>query len=102
MGFFDFLSGKKPYPPEQKAEVNRLIEELIKIGKQDDYLSERPGGPFNSQCRHIRARDIGRRLNEIGNLDLMELAFKQVKKKLGVNLSSHLEYAWTDIGKWLS
>ncbi len=102
MGFFDFLFGKRPYPAEQKAEVNRLIEELIKIGKQDDYLSERPGGPFNSQCRHIRARDIGRRLNEIGNLELMELAFKQVKKKLGTNLSSHLEYAWTDIGKWLS
>jgi hypothetical protein len=99
----DLLSGifrKPPYPPNLKPEVDRLIDELIKIGQLDDFLSERPGGPFNAQCRHTRARDIGRRLGEIGGLPLMEMAQQKVRKKLGANLAAHLEYAWTDVGPW--
>lgn len=101
MGFFSNLFGKPPYPRQLKPEVDRLLEELIHIGKMEDYLSERPGGAFNGQCHNIRARQIGARLNEIGGMDLMQLAHKQVRKKLGVQLSSHLEYAWNEIGGWI-
>jgi hypothetical protein len=77
------------------------MDELIMIGKTDDYLSERPGGGFNMQCRHIRTREIGSRLHEIGGFELMEDANNKVRKKLGVSLSEHLFYAWAEIGDWI-
>jgi hypothetical protein len=79
-----------------------LVSELIRIGETDDFLSERPGPPFNFQCRHIRSREIGKRLDELGGLRLMEFVHKKVKKKLGKILVSHLEYAWSEIGNWIS
>ncbi len=92
----------KPYPPQTKEEVERLLEELFRIGKTDDFLSERPGGGFNSQCRHIRTIEIGKRLDQIGGLELMEYANRQVRRKIGKQLSSHLEYAWNGVGKWMA
>ena len=59
------LFGKKPYPREAKQEAERLINELMRIGTTDDYLSERPGHPFNSKCRHMRTREIGKRLEAL-------------------------------------
>ncbi len=96
----DFLS--KPYPGQNKQEVERLIDELVRIGRTEDFLSEHSGMGFNTDCRHIRCREIGTRLNEIGGLALMEYSSRQIKRKLGKQLSSHLEYAWTDIGSWIS
>lgn len=78
-----------------------MVEELVRIGKAEDFLSERPGGSFNAQCRHVRARDIGKRLNEIGGFALMEQIYKRIRKQLGAQLASHLSYAWADIGKWV-
>jgi hypothetical protein len=100
VGFFTDLFGAKPYPSHSAPEVEKLLSELIQIGKTDDYLSERPGPPFNMQCRHLRARAIGKRFDEIGGLKMMEYAHQVVRKKLGKVLISHLEYAWTDIGEW--
>jgi len=102
MGLFDGFLGRTPYPSDAKQEVNRLLDELVNIGQRDDYLSERPGGAFNVQCRHTRTRQIGQRFHEIGDFPLMEYAYRKVKKKLGNDLGEHLEYAWSDIGKWLS
>ncbi len=92
----------KPYPAYAKDEVDRLLGELFRIGQTDDFLSERPGGGFNRECRHIRTREIGQRLDEIGGLQLMEFANRSVRRKLGKNLSWHLEAAWKDIGKWIA
>jgi hypothetical protein len=97
MGIF----GKRLYPSRLKPEVERMIEDLVRIGKQEDFLSERSGGSFNSQYRHVRAREIGARLDEIGGVALMEYVQKRVRKKLGENMAAHLAYAWTDIGKWV-
>jgi hypothetical protein len=96
------LFGRNPYPKECRAEVGSLIGELIRIGKTDDFLSEHPGAIFNAQCRHKRAREIGERLNEIGGFGLMEHVYKKVRNKLAIEISSHLEYAWSEIGEWLS
>jgi hypothetical protein len=100
----NFLSDMfvKPYPSHAKAEVDRLLDELFRIGKTDDFLSERPGGVFTRECRHIRAREIGKRLDELGGLSLMEYVNRQVRRKLGKNLSWHLEAAWKDIGNWIA
>jgi hypothetical protein len=66
----------KPYPPDREREVEKITLELFQIGKEQDYLSERPGGAYNHQCRHVRTREIGRQLNEIGGLELMKCAEK--------------------------
>lgn len=101
MGFLDFLFGKSLVPPELKPEVDRMAQDLIRIGQTEDFLSERPGGAFNAQSRNIRAREIGKRLNEIGGFELMEKIYKRVRKQLGVQLATHLSYAWAEIGKWI-
>jgi hypothetical protein len=101
MNILSTIFGSPPYPKEHKREVQDLLDELARIGKTDDFLSERPGAGFNGQCRNIRAREIGKRLDEVGGYPLMEMAYKQIRKKLGQNLASHLEYAWAEIGGWL-
>ena len=98
MGFLAELIGVKPYPKHASEEVDRLLNELLRIGKTDDFLSERPGGVFNVQCRHNRAIEIGKRLNAIGGVKLMEYSLRRIKKKLGNALYTHLEFAWDDLG----
>jgi hypothetical protein len=103
MGFLSNLFGgglPKNLDQGYREEAEKLIVELLEIGKKDDYLSERPGGQFNGQCHNIRARQIGRRLNEMGGLDLMQAARERVRRKLKMNMASHLDYAWSDIGQW--
>jgi len=101
MNILSSIFNKRPYPKALEPEVNRLIDELIRIGKTYDFLSERPIAGFNARCRNIRAREIGKRLDEIGGYALMEMVHKKIKKKLGSNMASHLEYAWSEIGGWL-
>lgn len=100
MDFLRNLFQASPCPPEYRRETQQLIDELVQIGKSEDFLAERPGGAFNAQCRHRRARTIGERLNEIGGTPLMEYVNKRVSKKLGAALGAHLAYAWSDIGRW--
>jgi hypothetical protein len=100
MSLFDSLFGPKPFPPEAKDEVLKLIEELVVIGQKEDYLSVYPGGGYNSQCRHLRTRQIGARLYKIGGIELMVWVFERVRKKAGKVLASHLEYAWAEVGEW--
>ncbi len=104
MGFFSNLFGGPGLPAGVdkglREEAEKLILELIDIGRKDDFLSERPGGQFNAQCHNIRARAIGRRLNDIGGLELMQNARERVRRKLKLNMAAHLDYAWTDIGSW--
>jgi hypothetical protein len=102
MGIFSSLFSRGPsVPKEHKAEVDGLIAELLKIGKSEDFLSEQPGGAYNGQCRHLRCRAIGRRLDQIGGLALMQGVRERVRQKLGANLAAHLDYAWTDVGQWI-
>ena len=99
MGFLSDLFSK-PYPSDRAGEVDHLMMELFQIGFEQDYLSERPGGAYNHQCRHLRTREIGRRLNEIGGIELMKWAHKKVKKKVSKIKAEHLEYAWDGVGSW--
>ncbi len=101
MGFLGDLFSGAPAPSANKQEVQRLIDELVQIGKRDDFLSERPGGQFNAQCRNTRGRAIGKRLYEIGGMDLMEYAQKKVARKASKALAAHLEYCWAEIGNWM-
>jgi hypothetical protein len=87
-------------PPADQSEVKKLFAELVKIGELDDYLSLKPGSPFDIRCHHVRARKIGSQLNEIGGLALMQAARAHVKRKLKAVIAEHLDYCWQDIGEW--
>ena len=103
MSIWDKLFGHpviRKLPPQTKKEVNKLLAELVKIGKLDDFLSTQPGGPFNVRCHNIHARRIGERLNDIGGLELMQAARSHVKGKLKDVIAEHLDYCWQDIGEW--
>jgi hypothetical protein len=90
----------KPYPSEKSPEVEKLLAELIQIGKRDDFLCERFTPGFNSQMRNVRARDVGKRLDEIGGMALMEYAHRYIRRKTSKTLAEHLEYCWDGVAKW--
>ena len=90
----------KPFKRQYNDEMNRLLEELAQIGRKEDFLSERPGGQFDRDCRHIRTREIGTRIFEIGGADSMEWMIKKISKKIGKDLCAHLEACWFRIGNF--
>lgn len=85
---------------ERKTEINNLIDRLLIIGKQDDFLSVTPGGPFDHQCHHREAKEIGRRVNAIGGVPLMEAVRNVIKRKLKAVMAEHLDHAWKGVGDW--
>ena len=100
MDWFKDLFLKVPCPSEKRPEAENLLAELIQIGKNDDFLSERPGQGFNSQCRNVRSIQIGKRLHDLGGLPLMEWARFKVKRQLKAQIASHLDYAWDRVGDY--
>jgi hypothetical protein len=102
MGFLSELFEQAPVRAGDKPEMEKLLAELLVIGKKDDFLSEHPGGPFNMQCRHTRAKAIGKRLYDMGGMPLMDFIHRRVRRKIGAVLASHLEYAWDGVGEWKS
>lgn len=91
---------KRLYPSQYKDEVNRLLDNLESMGKKEDFLSERPGGQFDSNCRSVRGREIGQRLYDIGGVPLMEDTVKKISKRCGKDVGAHLEYCWVRIGNF--
>jgi hypothetical protein len=98
MGLFDLFS-PPPCQPADRDEVKKLYDELLQIGIKEDFLSEIPGGSYNQQCRHLRTRMIGRRLHELGGLELMHWVHDRIRRK-GKIMAEHLEYAWDEVGTW--
>ena len=103
MSLFNRIFGEpeiRALDPRGKAEVNRMIEELVKIGRMDDFLSLAPGGPFDFQCHHRDAKEIGKRINQIGGVSLMMAVRQTVKYKLKDILAEHLDHCWKGVGDW--
>ena len=78
------------------ADLKPFVDELILIGAREGFLSFTPGGRFNPQGRHIRAREIGMRLNMMGGSTLMRKVYERVQ---GPN-ARQLAGAWEEIGDW--
>lgn len=103
MSFFNRLFGEpeiRALDPQRKAEVLRMIDELVKIGRLDDFLSLAPGGPFDGQCHHRDAKQIGRALNQMGGVPLMMAVRQTVQRKLKDPLAEHLDHCWKGVGNW--
>jgi hypothetical protein len=86
--------------PHDRQEVDKMTAELIQIGRMDDFLSLSPGGAYDVQCHHRRARDIGKRLNELGGVDLMISIRQRIQRKLKATLAEHLDHCWKGVGDW--
>lgn len=82
-------------------DIDDLVTELIGIGQESDFISD-PGGIFNRNGQHARAREIGATLNIMGGIKLMQAAYYRVSATLGPTRARSLEFAWAYIGDWLS
>ncbi len=71
------------------SEVDRLVEELIKIGRATGF-----------EAGKDRTRQIGMRINEIGGFSLMQVAALKVLAVLGSRYERDLEWEWHGIGEW--
>ena len=103
MSLFNRIFGEpeiRALDPQTKAEVKKIVEELVKIGRLDDFISLTPGGPFDIQFHHRDAKQIGRKLNQIGGVPLMFAVRQTVKYKLKDVLAEHLDHCWKGIGDW--
>jgi hypothetical protein len=80
-------------------EVDSLVAQLVEIGQAYDYISG-SGDNFDGNGYHIRAREIGMRLNEVGGMELMQTVHYKVVAILGPRLGRSLEVAWGYIGDW--
>lgn len=101
MSLFFELFASPPCPSDKKSEVKKLMKDLTRIGQTEGFLSERPGGGFNVQCRNIQAREIGKKLHDIGGVELMDFVMRKLRRPLGKEQFAHLEYCWAEIGSWL-
>ncbi|KYK37353.1 MAG: hypothetical protein AYK18_10190 [Theionarchaea archaeon DG-70] len=80
-------------------DVDVLVTELVEIGRTCGFIST-PGGNFDDNGYHIRARQIGILLDKIGGMELMQAAYYRIVAILGPVAGRTLEVAWGYIGNW--
>ncbi len=112
---------------KEREEADRLVAELIENGRSEGFLSMPPKSGiwgrcgskvvekgrkvkctycgleqnydhFNETHKHIRDREIGIRLNEMGGTKLMQAACHEVRTDLSAGPGRELEAAWAYIG----
>uniref|UniRef100_A0A7C4XU80 Uncharacterized protein n=1 Tax=candidate division WWE3 bacterium TaxID=2053526 RepID=A0A7C4XU80_UNCKA len=90
--------------------IEKLINELVEIGRTDGFISKEPGGKFDENHHHTRAREIGEELNRTGGFILMQKVHYRVGALVtpAIQRGSHpitgssgsLDLAWNGIGDW--
>jgi ankyrin repeat protein len=84
----------------QSEPDNVLVEELRALGRRPGFMSSAGSAAFDGDGRNVRAREIGRILNERGGLERMRRAAYEVRGAVGVPASEELSYIWNGIGSW--
>lgn len=87
------------YSPEKTRQrmVDKLVTELISIGRGAGYKSTArpgPGGAFDEHGNNVRAAQIGRMLNKLGGIHLVDEALSRVSGELGYRQATDLESIW--------
>ena len=86
---------------EESAELEKLFQELLSLGKANEFMGSPGAEGFNMVGYLKRAVEIGERLDSIGGLNLM-LSFYKRMDKIRHNLAHELEIVWNGIGQWQS
>ena len=81
------------------VEIDAFVNELVHIGQNEDFVSD-PGGVFDHNGCHKRAREIGMYVSERGGIHLMQTVWYRVTAVLGPERGRSLEIAWGFIGDW--
>jgi hypothetical protein len=81
-------------------QVDRLVDDLVRIGTQHGFLSYYAGRKYDCLGRHKRARYIGERLNTLGGLELMQAACLRVDYRTRGKGGRLLEQVWDGVGEW--
>jgi hypothetical protein len=84
------------------SEADLLTTELIQIGKGCPFVSSNKSVEFNTNGQHVRAREIGQRLSELGGKNLMLAVHYRVRLATSGERARELECAWDYIGGWLA
>lgn len=84
------------------SEADLLVTELIQIGKGCPFVSSKKSVEFNTNGQHVRAREIGQRLSELGGKNLMLAVHYRVRLATSGERARELECAWDYIGGWLA
>ena len=81
-------------------DMDDLILELVHIGRTGEgKIHARNGANFvNGSTK--RVREIGRKLDRLGGIDLMVAARGAVQSHLGRRAAQRLEAVWGGIGEW--
>lgn len=79
---------------------DRLVDELVRIGRQQGFLSHSGGRKYDYLGRHKRARYIGEHLNTLGGLELMQAACLRVDFRTNGSGGRLLEQVWDGVGEW--
>lgn len=82
-------------------EIECLVDELVAIGREEGFVST--SGPKIYDCYGVslRAREIGKRLNDMGGLRLMKNVWWRVRLALSPSPASRdLDIIWNRIGEW--
>jgi len=88
-------------------ELNETDQKLVLIFRQDLYRIGKIERFFSLEGKpHKRAHEIGKLLNELGGLILMQQVAKTVvtelRKRQDKDVARELEYCWNNIGDWLA
>jgi hypothetical protein len=90
-----------PEGPLQQ-ELNRLAAELVAIGNADPHPFDEHYAAYLNKDRE-RTMQIGRRLYELGGLQLMMTVLEAVVPHLKAPAGRlHLDHAWHRVGEWRS
>ena len=75
--------------------LDECVDELVSI------YTRNPGGFLSDSPSAKPVKDIGRKLNDAGGMDLMLRAHEIFSAKItGIGLARNLEMVWDGIGSW--
>jgi hypothetical protein len=81
-------------------DTDDLILELVHIGRAGEGKVRAQNGANFVHGSKKRVREIGRKLDRLGGIDLMVAARGAVQSHLGRSAAQHLEATWRGIGQW--
>lgn len=92
-------TANRPSLASHQPQIKSMMEELKKIAYSDGFIGE-DGIQFDSLSRHIRTREIGIQLYQLGGHRLMQAVWGNLQSSLNEKEQADLMLNWKEIGGW--